>query len=417
MVALSPEESRRLLLQLKESFTDEALVVSTCNRSEIYIRPNNEEVTSEYLVDMLLEAKNVPQNERAFLREQFAKLSYCDAILHLFDVVTGIDSQVFGDQQIFNQVKESFRLAEEVGSAGTFMTKFAHAAFRVAKRARTETSIAVGAGTISYAAVEFARRVYDDLRDQTALIIGAGETAELSASYLIERGIGTIHVANRTKENAEELLKKLRGQAPLLRSKVVTLEEIGSILPHADIIISSTGSPNLVLLEEQMRTAMAQRKSPGPVVAIDIAVPRDIDPKVGKITNVFLKDIDDLSAIVDQNLAKRKAEIPKIKSIIHEEFEAFLAIFAKLEVGPTIAELRQKFEAIRLEELERQRAKLSPEAFEKLEDVTRKMFNRVLHTPTIMLKEPRTSKDDLQARIELVRLLFALDANTHEETK
>ncbi|MBS1903150.1 MAG: glutamyl-tRNA reductase [Bacteroidetes bacterium] len=415
MVALSSDETRRLLQQLKESFTDEALVVSTCNRSEIYIRPNNDEVNSEYLIDLLFELKRVPHSERGVLREQFTKLSYCDAILHLFDVVTGIDSQVFGDQQIFAQVKDSFRLAEEVGSAGTFMTKFAHAAFRVAKRAKTETSIAVGAGTISYAAVEFARRVYDDLRDHTALIIGAGETAELSASYLIERNIGTVHVVNRTKENANELLKRLRGQAPLHRSRTATLQDIGTLLPQADIIISSTGSPDLVLREEDMRMALAERRSPGPVVAIDIAVPRDIDPKIGKLPNVFLKDIDDLSAIVDQNLAKRKAEIPKIKEIINEEFESFLSYFSKLEVGPTIAELRQKFESIRHEELERQKAKLSPEEFARLEDVTRKMFNRILHTPTIMLKEPRTSKDDLQARIELVRLLFALDAQPHDE--
>ena len=163
-----------------------------------------------------------------------------------------------------------------------------------------------------------------------------------------------------------------------------------------------------------MADALTSRKNAEPLVIIDIAVPRDIDPAVSELPNVFLKDIDDLSTIVNQNLEKRKSEIPKIKSIISEEFENFLELFTKLEIGPTIAGLRERFEEIRREELEQHRAKLTKEQFEQYDNMTRKMMNRLLHTPTIMLKEPRTTKDDLQARIEVVRMLFALDEEKKE---
>src|ERR1041385_6095292 len=148
-VTFSESEIRSALVRLKEAITDEALLISTCNRTELYVRPSHDELTAEYLIDFLLQAKNLPTDERNILKKEFARLSYCDAILHLFDVIAGIDSQVLGDQQIFAQIKDSFRIAEEIGSNGTFMTKFAHAAFRVAKRVRSETDLTAGAGTIS----------------------------------------------------------------------------------------------------------------------------------------------------------------------------------------------------------------------------------------------------------------------------
>ncbi|MDP4230639.1 MAG: glutamyl-tRNA reductase [Bacteroidota bacterium] len=408
-VTFSPSEIRSVLGRLKEAISDEALLVSTCNRTELYVRPSHDELSADYLIDFLLEAKELPGDVRIMLKQEFSRLSYCDAILHMFEVVAGIDSQILGDQQIFSQIKEAFRIAEEIGSAGTFMTKFAHSAFHVAKRVRSETELTVGAGTISYAAVEFARKVFDDFLNRTALVIGAGETAELSAGYLVEKNIGTLIVANRTRSNAEKLLKNIYPEGVPHKSKVIGLDGIQDILPSVDIVISATGSPDLVLDKDQVEQALELRKYSVPLVLIDIAVPRDIDPAIASLPNVFLKDIDDLSAIVDQNLQKRKSEIPRIKAIINDEFENFLELFTKLEVGPTIAELRKRFEEIRQEELDRHRKQLPPEQFSKLDDMTRKMMNRLLHTPTIMLKEPRTTKDDLQARIETVRMLFALD--------
>ncbi len=408
-VTFSPSEIRSVLQRLKEAISDEALLISTCNRTELYVRPSHDELSSDYLIDFLLEAKGLPLEDRSELKKEFARLSYCDAIIHLFEVSAGIDSQVIGDQQIFGQIKESFRIAEETGSTGTFMTKLAHASFHVAKRVRSETQLTAGAGTISYAAVEFARKVFDDFRNRSALIIGAGETAELAASYLIEKKIGKLYVANRTEANAKAMLVNLSKEGQLPPNSTLPLSEIRSVLGLVDIVISSTGSDDLIIRKADVEHALDNRKSSIPLVLIDIAVPRDIDPEAATLQNVFVKDIDDLSAIVDQNLERRKAELPRIKSIITEEFEKFLELFTKLEVGPTIAGLRKRFEEIRHEELDRHRSKLSSEQFRELDEMTRKMMNRLLHTPTVMLKEPRTTKDDMQARIEMVRLLFALD--------
>lgn len=413
LVFTQPEIERAL--EHLRGASDEALLISTCNRTELYVRPENSELTAEYLIDFLFEEKKVTDEERKILRENFIKLNYCDAIIHLFEVIAGIDSQIIGDQQIFTQIKDSFKLSEEVGSNGTFMTKFAHAAFRVAKRVRTETQLLNGAGTISYAAVEFARKVYDDLSVRSALIIGAGETAEIAAKHLVERGVEHLYVANRTYENAVTLVNTLSSVPGSKRFTTLTLPQIPTYLSECDIVISSTANENIILSAADIRTALKKRRSASPFVLIDIAVPRDIDPKAADLPNVFLKDIDDLSAIVDKNLEARKAEIPKIKEIITNEFNDFLAVFTKLEVGPTIKELRDKFEQIRQEELGRNKTRFSDAEFSAIDDMTRKIINRLLHTPTVMLKEPRSTKDDMQSRIELVRALFALDEQSKQD--
>jgi glutamyl-tRNA reductase len=414
-LAMSEAEVRQALERLRDRISDEALIISTCNRTELYARATYPELTQEYLVDFLLDAKGLSAQDRQHLRQHFSKLSYCDAIKHLFEVVSGIDSQIIGDQQIFGQIKDSFRLSEESGLCGTFMTKFAHAAFRVAKRARTETDILAGAGTISYAAVEFARKVYGDLTDHAALMIGAGETAEIAAKYLVEKGIQHLYVANRTRANAEDMVARLGLTPGSSRAKTIQLEEITDHLPQCDIVISSTASESVVLTVDDVRRALKLRRSLEPLVFVDIAVPRDIDPRVKELSNVFLADIDDLTSIVDKNMAKRTASIPAIEKIIDEEFKHFLDTYAVLEVGPTIKGLRDKFEAVRQEELERHRQRLSPEAFKLVDEMTRKMINRLLHSPTIMLREPRSTKDDLEARIQMVRALFALEEQTKDQ--
>jgi len=286
-------EIERALEHLRGT-SDEALLISTCNRTELYVRPEHSELTADYLIDFLFQEKHVTSEERTILKENFIKLNYCDAIIHLFEVIAGIDSQIIGDQQIFTQIKDSFKLSEEVGSNGTFMTKFAHAAFRVAKRVRTETQLLNGAGTISYAAVEFARKVYDDLSVRSALIIGAGETAEIAAKHLVERGVEHLYVANRTYENAVTLVNTLSSVPGSKRFTTMTLSEIPNYLPECDIVISSTANENILLTAADVRTALKKRRSSSPLVLIDIAVPRDIDPKAADLPNVFLKDIDDI---------------------------------------------------------------------------------------------------------------------------
>ncbi len=408
-LVFAPNEIKAILERMKDSISNEALLISTCNRTELYTRPHHDELNTDYLIDFLLEAKKLSSDERSELRKYFLKLSYCDAILHLFEVIAGIDSQIIGDQQIFGQVKDSFRIADEAGASGSFMTKFAHAAFRVAKRVRTETDIVSGAGTISYAAVEFARKVYADLKSRTALVIGAGETAEIAAKHLLEKGIKKIFIANRTKENAESMLSRLGFSLESSNHSVITLSEMTTILAETDIVISSTSNENYVLTARDIAEALKHRKSSAPLVLIDIAVPRDIDPKAAEIPNVFLKDIDDLTMIVNQNIDKRKSEVPLVKAIISEEFTDFLSVFSRMQAAPTIKDLREKFEMVRLEELERNKHRFNEEELHVIDEMTRKMINRLLHTPTVMLKESTSTSDDLQARVELVRSLFALE--------
>ncbi|HET6510980.1 MAG TPA: glutamyl-tRNA reductase [Candidatus Kapabacteria bacterium] len=414
LVALSESESKALLTQLHDAVSPDALLITTCNRTELYVRPNDESITTDILIDFLLRAKQLPPGKEQELRQSLMRLTHCDAITHLFEVISGIDSQIIGDQQIFAQVKDAFRQSEEAGTNGGFMLKLAHAAFRVAKRVRSETELGIGAATVSYAAVEFTRKVYDDLRDRTALIIGAGETAELAAKHLVERHIGSLIIANRTVDKGREMLQNVRDGQPNAKDDAVSLDELAAALRRSDIVISSTAAPGYVLTPELVKSGLHKRKSYGPMILLDIAVPRDIDPKIGELDNIFLKDIDDLRAIVDQNLERRKEELPKVHSIIKEELEGFLSLQSKLEAGPTIKRLREKFEAVRREELERNLAKLTPEQQSLVDEMTRRMMNRLLHTPTVMLKEPRNSMDDLLARIELINALFALDEVSDE---
>jgi glutamyl-tRNA reductase len=411
-LVFSSDEIRAALKHI-QNITDEALLISTCNRTELYVRPTNDTITQDYLIDVLFEEKHIADTERTVLRHHIAKLSYCDALLHLFEVTAGVDSQIIGDQQIFGQVKEAFALAEESGTMGTFLTKLAHAVYRAAKRVRSETSLHTGAGTISYAAVEFARKVYDDLSQRTTLIIGAGDTAEIAAKHLLDKGLKTLIVANRTLDNAERLASELRTNYHPAKIITLRLDEITTQLPSADIIISSTANESILLSYDDIRSALQKRLSRMPLVLIDIAVPRDIDPKAATLPNVLLKDIDDLTSIVEDNIKKRKEDLPAAKTIITDEFKNFLDVFSRLEVGPTIKQLREHFEKVRIEELERQKSKLTDIEYKLFDEMTKRIMNRLLHSPTVMLKEPRSSKDDLQARIEMVRLLFALDENNN----
>ncbi len=410
-VALSESEVRSLLQKLKEDVVREAFVLSTCNRTEIYALPADPEVTGQHLIDFLLSEKHLAD---ANLREQFQNFTHCEAISHLFEVIAGIDSQILGDQQIHAQVKDAFRISDESGTNGSLLTKVAHAAFRVAKRVKTETPLGIGAATISYAAVEFSRKVYEDLRERRALIIGAGETAELAAKHLVERNIGSLIVLNRTLQHAKDLLERVRPGGLHAGDAALPLDQIEETLSISDLVISSTASDEVLVTRQMLTRALRLRQAQAPMVLLDIAVPRDIDPECATLPNVFLKDIDDLRSIVDQNLERRKEALPKVREIISEELASFLALQSKLEVAPTIKELRERFESIRVEEFERNKHRFSSEELAVVDQMTQRIMNRLLHTPTVMLKEPRASLDDVLSRVELIRALFALDRSDNE---
>ena len=400
---LSTEETRRLLEELS---LEEALVLSTCNRTEIYVRPTSSS-PGPMLIEKLLSIKKIEAD--GSYHSYFETLEASSAIHHLFRVITGIDSQVLGDQQIFAQVKEAFRISAEAGTTGSFLQKLSQAAFRVAKRVISETALTEGAATISYAAVELTRKIYDDIRARNILVIGAGETGELAAKHFLERGAANITIANRSLENADTMIARLTLNHANGNFHTISLGALEDVLPNTDIIISATSAPDYVLTEPVMKAALAKRQSSAPVVMIDIAVPRDIDPAIATLPNVFLKDIDDLRTIIDRNAERRRQEVPKAEAIISEELARFLESLSHLEAGPTIKELREKFEAIRQEELSRQRAKLDEHAFGLVDDMTRRIMNRLLHEPTVSLKDTNGEAGEHLTQIEIARRLFGLD--------
>jgi glutamyl-tRNA reductase len=324
--------------------------------------------------------------------------------MHLFKVASGIDSMLIGDNQIYKQVKDSFQLADELQFTGFFMRRIMDAATRVGKRAITETAISEGAVTVSYAAVQLIEKIFSTLNKKSALIIGTGETGEIAAKHLKDRGIGRLALTNRTFEKAERLANELN-------TAVFPFDSFKEHLHKFDIIVSATSSEGLIISKKDIEDAMKKRNFAS-MVLMDIAVPRDIDPKSKDIEYVFYHDIDSLNIIVEQNLAKRKEEIPKVEKIIEEELNTFFDWYNSLEAAPTIKTLRDHFEAIRAEEVEKNVNKFSEHDREKLDIVTKRIINKILHQPTVELKKTSESDnrtEDTAQKISVIRELFGLN--------
>ena len=400
---LNEDEIKEITKLAKEGLLKEGLVLSTCNRTEIFGIPHDEKFSYTQLEKLFTGVKSNNNVAGDNFEKYFAK----DAVRHLFKVVTGIDSLMIGDNQIYKQVKESFQLSEELGFAGFIMRRIFDSSIKTGKRAITETKISDGAVTVSYAAVQLIEKIFSNLTKKSALVIGAGETGEIAAKHLSEKSIGELTITNRTTEKAEKLAAKLN-------ANVVNFNEFKNSLHKYDIIISATSSPEILITQDEMRTSIKLRNN-DPVVLMDIAVPRDVDPETKKIDSVFYHDIDSLNIIVKQNLAKRKAEIPKVEKIIEEELDNLFNWYNSLQASPTIKELREMFENIRAEEVEKNINKFSNEDREKLEIVTKRIINKILHQPTVELK--KDSDSDLQTitKFGIIRSLFGLDKNSGGE--
>ncbi len=372
---LSHDEIVDLIPKLKDNLFDEGFVLSTCNRTEIFGTPKIGILDYKRLEELIIDYKPV----EGIKPENFNKFFSCGAVKHLFSVATGIDSLIIGDSQILGQVKDSFQVSEDMNFAGSIIKRIFDATLRVGKRAIKETLIGEGAVTVSYAAVQVVEKIFSNLDKKSALVIGAGETGELAATHLNDKGVGRIAVSNRTLANAEKLASKIHGE-------IVPFEQLTEHLHEYDIIISATSSPDLILSVDDIKRMMKKRRGNTSVI-MDIALPRDVDSAAGEIDNVFYNDIDSLKVIVDQNMRKRKEEIPKVEEIILDEMTNLFSWFNTLEVVPTIKTVREFFEEIRNDELEKIKHKISDEDYEKLEDMTRRMMGRILHNPTIKLRE------------------------------
>ena len=326
-----------------------------------------------------------------------------DAVRHLFRVASSIDSMVMGEPQILGQVKDAYRRCVEEKASGVMLNKLLHQAFRVAKRVRSETAISANAVSVGFTAVELSKKIFGDLAGKTVLLVGAGEMAELAARHLAEKGVRTIGIVNRTYEKALRLADEFGGKA-------ARFDSLEQKLGESDIVISSTGTPGFIINRAMIEKALRRRKN-RLLFLIDIAVPRDIDPAVGDMDNVYLYNIDDLQGVVDENMKTRIEEAWKAETIIDEEVENFRRWYATLEVVPTIIDLRNKLEAITRGEMERSMnwmKDLGGEERAHVEALMQAVVNKILHDPVTGLKEE--SKDGGgDSYVAAIRRLFGLE--------
>ena len=327
-----------------------------------------------------------------------------EAIRHLFRVSSSLDSMVLGEPQILGQIKTAYGYAAEFRTCGLILNRFLHKAFSVAKRVRTETAIASNAVSVSFAAVELARKIFDRLDNKGVMIIGAGEMCELAARHFVANGVSRVLVTNRTFERAEKLAAEFQGKA-------IPFEDFVDYLAEVDIVMTSTGAPNFILGQRQMEEVLKRRKN-RPMFLIDIAVPRDIDPKVNKLDNAYLYDVDDLQGVVQANLKERQKEASKAEAIVEQEIGQFHQWLGNLEVKPTIIALRRKFEEIRQQELDKTFSNLKDLTAgqrKSIEAMSSAIINKILHQPTSILK--RTQNDSSgEDYVDAVRALFDLPA-------
>lgn len=379
----------------------ECVIVSTCNRTELYAVVDRLHVCGHFLRSFLEDWFGID-------REQFTKYLYIyeddQAIEHLFRVTCGLDSMIIGETQILGQVRDAFLFAQEQRTTGTMFNKLFKQAVTMAKRAHTETSINDNAVSVSYAAVELGKQIFGSFDDKKVLLIGAGKMSELTAKHLQANGADKLIVANRSYERAEEMARKFNGEA-------CSIEEMDAYLTEVDIVISSTGSDHFILTHDQMSNVLRARKTKNPLFLIDIAVPRDIDPEVGSLEEVFLYDIDDLEGIVESNLEQRREDAMKIEAMIVEEMADFKRWYKTLGVGPVIRALQEKSAEVHSEVMESLLNKLphlNDREVKLIRKLTKSMVNQMLHDPIHRVKEMSAQRNGEEA-LKMFSQLFALE--------
>ncbi|SOC36442.1 glutamyl-tRNA reductase [Ureibacillus acetophenoni] len=390
----------------KEKSILEDVIVSTCNRTEIYAVVDQLHTGRYYIKQFLAKWFDIPVNEfeqHLYIRENDESLN------HLFRVTSGIDSMVLGETQILGQVRKSFLDAQEVGATGTVYNHLFKQAVTFAKRAHNETTINENAVSVSYAAVELAKKIFGSLKHKHVAILGAGKMGELAAQNLAGSGVGKVTVINRTFEKAQVLAEKFNGQAK-------SMQELQCTLLEADILISSTGSTDYVIDFELMQFVERLRKGK-PLFMVDIAVPRDLDPKIGDLPNVFLYDIDDLQGIVEANLAEREKAAKEISEMITEEVIQFKDWITTLGVVPVISALRKKASNIQEEtmnSIENKMPNLTDRERKILNKHTKSIINQLLKEPILQAKELANSKK-ANEQLQLFQQIFGIEDEVKEE--
>jgi len=384
----------------------ENMILSTCNRVEVFAATRETEKAIHDLKEFLSQYHGISLKE--FEKSLYFHIGE-EAVRHIFRVASSLDSMVVGEPQILGQIKDAYDISQQAKTSGLILHRLLHRAFHVAKRVRTETKIGNSAVSVSFVAVELAKKIFDTLEKKTVLLIGAGEMSELAAQHLVSGGIEKVLVANRTYERAVTLSQQFKGEA-------IPFEEMSQGLRKADIVISATDAPQYLIRHDQVSKVMKDRRQK-PIFFIDIADPRDIEPKVGDIENVYLYNIDDLQKVVNDNIQDRKKEAARAENIVQDEVIKFVNWYRSLDVTPTIVALREKFEEIRKKELEKTfslHPNFSDKEKKSLEAMTSAIINKILHEPLTILKR----KDEglmVDLYLDAIRAIFQLAEKTEPE--
>ncbi len=390
-------DALRMLLQIPGS--DEAMILSTCNRVEIAVTVQSSDAAEG--VRRFLAERN--QSDPASLEAYIYELSDRDAIRHIFRVAASLDSMVVGEPQILGQMKAAYAAAHELGTLHGILDDVLTRAFGVAKRVRSETEIGRSAVSVSYAAVELARQIFGSLKGKTVLIAGAGKMSELAARHLHRSGCDRILVTNRTRRRAEEM-------AALFQGEVIDYDAWKPRLAEMDIVLTSSGAQDYILRKDEVKRAVDKRRN-RPMFVIDIAVPRNVEPSVNELENVFLYDIDDLGKAVEENLKTRQKEAEDAEQIIDGEIDRLLNRWKAREVAPTLVKLQQQLDEMARAEMERVKGKLgtlTPQQEEALAAYTRGLLHKVAHGPLTEIRRAAALPDG-EETIALIRRMFRVE--------
>ncbi|MBN2539242.1 MAG: glutamyl-tRNA reductase [Deltaproteobacteria bacterium] len=400
-LSISCGEEGKTLEELKNiPHVREVMYLSTCNRIEVLVNIKPADTVAEELKTFITSRGNLSPEE---MRKCLYVYRDEDAVRHLFRVASSLDSMIMGEPQILGQLKDAYRLCVVQKTSGAILNKLLHRAFSVAKRVRTETSIANNAVSVSFAAVKLAKKIFGTLDRKKVLLVGAGEMAQLAARHLMDDGVARIIFTNRTYENAVKLANDFHGLP-------IEFELLEDTLGDVDIVISSTGSTEYLVSRDMIEAALHRRKN-RLMFLIDVAVPRDIDPAAGEIDNVYLYNIDDLQGVVDENMQGRLNEAKKAESIIDEEVANFFVWFDTLEVVPTIVDLKSKAGDIIREEMVRSHSwmkDLDGEERENIAILVNAVVNKILHDPVVGLKE-ESRNGGADSYVAVVKKLFRLE--------
>jgi len=403
--AIDKKQQTKILHSLKKNFkTRGVLVLSTCNRTEVYLCGRK----AIKFIDDIRSFLDTINNDIIF-RNQEITYFYAgkEAVRHYFRVISSLDSLIIGEPQITGQIKDSYERSRQNSHTDILLNKMYNFGMHVEKQVRNKTYLTEGAVSVSFAGVELARKIFGDFKNTTVLLIGAGETAELAAAHFAKRNTAKILAANRTYNKAEKLAEKFNGEPVKMKYIVPALE-------RADIVISATSSSNFVV-DKKMLEKAAEKRGYSPLFLIDLAIPRDVDPDVSEIDGIFLFNLDDLNEIVEKNIENRRKEIPRAEKIIDSSVSEYLSWYKTLPVVKTITKLSQYFEQLRKQEFERLKNRFSEDSLSEAEYLSKSLMKKFLHHHIMTLRKTNENPGKQKQHIDLVGEIYHLDEADKKE--